>query len=56
MSQAFSTGPHPFGTDLRSAMIADADDVVDDAADGLALVAFDGCGQGIVLAHGRLAP
>ena len=27
MSQAFSTGPSPFGTDLRSAMIADADDV-----------------------------
>ena len=27
MSQAFSTGHSPFGTDLRSAMIADADDV-----------------------------
>ena len=27
MSQAFSTGRSPFGTDLRSAMIADADDV-----------------------------
>lgn len=27
MSQAFSTGPSPLGTDLRSAMIADADDV-----------------------------
>lgn len=27
MSQAFSTGHPPFGTDLRSAMIADADDV-----------------------------
>ena len=27
MSQAFSTGYSPFGTDLRSAMIADADDV-----------------------------
>ena len=27
MSQAFSTGHSPLGTDLRSAMIADADDV-----------------------------
>ena len=27
MSQAFSSGPSPLGTDLRSAMIADADDV-----------------------------
>ena len=27
MSQAFSPGPSPFGADLRSAMIADADDV-----------------------------
>jgi GNAT superfamily N-acetyltransferase len=27
MSQAFSSGHSPFGTDLRSAMIADADDV-----------------------------
>ena len=27
MSQAFSTGHSPFGTDLRSAMLADADDV-----------------------------
>ena len=27
MSQAFSTGRSPLGTDLRSAMIADADDV-----------------------------
>ena len=27
MSQAFSKGHSPFGTDLRSAMIADADDV-----------------------------
>jgi GNAT superfamily N-acetyltransferase len=27
MSQAFSTGHSPFGTDLRSAVIADADDV-----------------------------
>ena len=27
MSHAFSAGPSPLGTDLRSAMIADADDV-----------------------------
>ncbi|HSD18020.1 MAG TPA: GNAT family N-acetyltransferase [Thermomonas sp.] len=27
MSQAFSTGHSPFGTDLRSAMVVDADDV-----------------------------
>ena len=27
MSQAFYSGPSPLGTDLRSAMIADADDV-----------------------------
>ena len=27
MSRAFSTGHHPLGTDLRIAVIADADDV-----------------------------
>lgn len=27
MSRAFSTGHHPLGTDLRTAMVADADDV-----------------------------
>ena len=50
MSQAFSTGHSPFGTDLRSAVIADADDVarlltelgypceIDDAAERISAV------------------
>ncbi len=62
MSQAFSTGHSPFGTDLRSAMIADADDVarlltelgypcdIDDAADRIDAIAANGR-QALVLAR-----
>ena len=62
MSQAFSTGPHPFGTDLRSAMIADADDVarlltelgypceIDDAAERIDAIAANDR-QALVLAR-----
>ena len=31
MSRAFSTGHHPLGTDLRMAVVADADDVAQEA-------------------------
>ena len=62
MSQAFSTGPSPFGTDLRSAMIADADDVarlltelgypcdIDDAAERIDAIAANDR-QALVLAR-----
>ena len=62
MSQAFSTGPYPFGTDLRSAMIADADDVarlltelgypceIDDAAERIDAIAANDR-QALVLAR-----
>ena len=62
MSQAFSTGPSPFGTDLRSAMIADADDVarlltelgypcdMDDAAERIDAIAANDR-QALVLAR-----
>ena len=62
MSQAFSTGHSPFGTDLRSAMIADADDVarllselgypceIDDAAERIDAIAANDR-QALVLAR-----
>ena len=62
MSQAFSTGHSPFGTDLRSAMIADADDVarlltdlgypcdMDDAAERIDAIAANDR-QALVLAR-----
>jgi len=62
MSQAFSTGHSPFGTDLRSAMIADADDVarlltelgypceIDEAADRIDAIAGNDR-QALVLAR-----
>ena len=62
MSQAFSTGHSPFGTDLRSAMIADADDVarlltelgypceIDEAADRIHAIAGNDR-QALVLAR-----
>ena len=62
MSQAFSTGHSPFGTDLRSAMIADADDVarlltelgypceLDDAAERIDAIAANDR-QALVLAR-----
>ena len=62
MSQAFSTGHSPFGTDLRSAVIADADDVarlltelgypceIDDAAERIDAIAANDR-QALVLAR-----
>ena len=62
MGQAFSTGHSPFGTDLRSAMIADADDVarllselgypceIDDAAERIDAIAANDR-QALVLAR-----
>ena len=62
MSQAFSPGPSPFGADLRSAMIADADDVarlltelgypcdIDDAAERIDAIAANDR-QALVLAR-----
>ena len=62
MSHAFSTGHSPFGTDLRSAMIADADDVarlltelgypcdIDDAAERIDAIAANDR-QALVLAR-----
>ena len=62
MSQAFSSGHSPFGTDLRSAMIADADDVarlltelgypcdIDDAAERIDAIAANDR-QALVLAR-----
>ena len=62
MSQAFSSGPSPLGTDLRSAMIADADDVarllselgypceIDDAAERIDAIAANDR-QALVLAR-----
>lgn len=62
MSQAFSTGPSPLGTDLRNAVIADADDVarllndlgypceIDDAAERIDAIAANDR-QALVLAR-----
>jgi len=62
MSQAFSSGPSPLGTDLRSAMIADADDVarlltdlgypceIEDAAERIGAIAANDR-QALVLAR-----
>ncbi|MEF9977057.1 MAG: GNAT family N-acetyltransferase [Thermomonas sp.] len=62
MSQAFSTGHYPLGTDMRSAMIADADDVarlltelgypceIEDAADRIDAIAANDR-QALVLAR-----
>ena len=62
MSRAFSTGHHPLGTDLRMAVVADADDVahllsdlgypceIDEAAERIAVIA-DNDRQALVVAR-----
>ena len=62
MSRAFSTGHYPLGTDMRMAMVADADDVarllsdlgypceIDEAIDRIAVIA-DNDRQALVVAR-----